>query len=581
MLCIQVDNGFLMKQIALEMRVRYALASLCLCVGVLQIVAHYSYMSPDGLSYLDLSDHVVSGDWHNTISGYWSPAYPLLVGAMRLLLRPTPYWEFTAMHLVNLFAFSLLILCFDRLLVTIYKAAKQEDRTGLVSYLYWLLAGYAVFMWCSISLIQVTRPTPDMLVALVICSASLTTMQLKRGRASTSRFMLLGLILGLGYWIKAALLPIGIMWLLFTLLFHRGDYPRRRGLLATSTAFILITCPLVLLTSIKEHRVTFGESGRLNYAWVLNEVTPFVHWQGEPRGSGTPTHSTRKLLLSPLMFGFKGPLTGTYSPWLEPTFWYSGLTTHLQLEEVFNAEIGNWYYLQSISEYPGSLGIFLMVLTFLFAGYGLSWTRLRIVAPLLVNASAMFGMYSLVAIRPRYISAIIAIGMVSLIVVLRVGTKKHVTAFAPVCAALAFITVGASVIVGDVRLLHLLRKGREPNGEWLISQALQQGGLTSGSAVGSIGYAGFPFWARLARDQVTAEVYDPARLHLDPDGYKDRLLVSAEQWPVVYAVFRAEGVKAVVAKEVNIAPEVRASPGWVHVPQTNAWCFFVRPEMDR
>jgi len=40
-------------------------------------------ITPDGVSYLDLSDAVVDGSWRGLVNAYWSPLYPLLLGLAR------------------------------------------------------------------------------------------------------------------------------------------------------------------------------------------------------------------------------------------------------------------------------------------------------------------------------------------------------------------------------------------------------------------------------------------------------------------------------------------------------------------
>ena len=34
-------------------------------------------------------------------------------------------------------------------------------------------------------------------------------------------------------------------------------------------------------------RWTFGDTGPLAYAWIIDDIAPHIHWQGEPAGSGT------------------------------------------------------------------------------------------------------------------------------------------------------------------------------------------------------------------------------------------------------------------------------------------------------
>ena len=42
-------------------------------------------LHPDGISYVDVSGHYLAGNWPLPKSGYWSPLYPRLLAAARLL----------------------------------------------------------------------------------------------------------------------------------------------------------------------------------------------------------------------------------------------------------------------------------------------------------------------------------------------------------------------------------------------------------------------------------------------------------------------------------------------------------------
>ena len=70
-------------------------------------------MNPDGVSYLDVGDAFMRGDWNMAISAYWSPLYPLLLGVALHLLKPTPYWEFPTIHLVNFLVYLFVLVCFQ------------------------------------------------------------------------------------------------------------------------------------------------------------------------------------------------------------------------------------------------------------------------------------------------------------------------------------------------------------------------------------------------------------------------------------------------------------------------------------
>src|SRR5215471_20356129 len=93
---------------------------LCWCIaiafGLAQALASRHTMQSDGISYLDMGDAIIRGDWKMAINGYWSPLYPWLQGLAAWAIKPTPYWQFTLVHLVNFLIYVFALACFDALL---------------------------------------------------------------------------------------------------------------------------------------------------------------------------------------------------------------------------------------------------------------------------------------------------------------------------------------------------------------------------------------------------------------------------------------------------------------------------------
>src|SRR5205807_739000 len=71
-----------------------------------------SDMNPDGISYLDLSDRFLAGNFGSIVNGYWGPAYAALLAAVRFLMRPTASLEFRAVHVANFAAFVIGLITF-------------------------------------------------------------------------------------------------------------------------------------------------------------------------------------------------------------------------------------------------------------------------------------------------------------------------------------------------------------------------------------------------------------------------------------------------------------------------------------
>src|SRR5262245_3270190 len=94
-----------------QQRLRAIFWLLATVVGILHVLAGFSYMDGDGMSYLDVGDAYVRGDWN--INAYWSPLYPYIIGLALFFLKPSPFWEFPVVHLVNFIIYLCALGCFD------------------------------------------------------------------------------------------------------------------------------------------------------------------------------------------------------------------------------------------------------------------------------------------------------------------------------------------------------------------------------------------------------------------------------------------------------------------------------------
>jgi len=101
---------------------------------------------------------------------------------------------------------------------------------------------------------------------------------------------------------------------------------------AALAVFLLLSTPYIVALSHANDRVMFNDAGRLNYAWEINRVKKWAHWQGEEGVHGTPVHPTRKIHEDPPMYEFGTPFEVTYPPWYNPTYWYDGVRRRFELK---------------------------------------------------------------------------------------------------------------------------------------------------------------------------------------------------------------------------------------------------------
>jgi hypothetical protein len=114
-------------------RLVFVIASVSLVIGAVSAWLSRSDMNPDGISYLDLSDRFMAGDFRGIINGYWGPAYPALLSAVRFVMRPVSLLEFRAVHVANFIAFGLgLLTCAPFIIDGV--AASVDRPMGLRSF---------------------------------------------------------------------------------------------------------------------------------------------------------------------------------------------------------------------------------------------------------------------------------------------------------------------------------------------------------------------------------------------------------------------------------------------------------------
>ncbi len=261
-------------------------------------------MNADGISYLDIGDAYMRGDWKTAINANWSPLYSWLLGLAMLIVKPSPYYEFTVVHAVNFVIYLFTIGSFHFFLVHLIRSL--TDNRAEVSHIVlseWALIslGYALFIQASLNMITLSSVTPDMCMAAFLYLAIGTLLRIRGGATNYISYAVLGVILGFGYLAKAVMFPLAFIFL--TLSVFAGDKIRRafpRAILAF-IIFLLIAAPFIAAISNAKGHFTYGESGKYNYWWHVN-AKHIYHWTGTPAGTGVPVHPTRQISDVPAIY---------------------------------------------------------------------------------------------------------------------------------------------------------------------------------------------------------------------------------------------------------------------------------------
>lgn len=554
---------------------------LAITLGALHTwAAIISYsMSEDGISYLDMGDAYVRGDWTMALNSVWSPLYAWILGTVMWMVEPSMRWEFPVVQLVNLAIYLAALGSFEYFWrqLTRYRQARSLHNTGdshvALPEWAWMALGYTLFIWSSLTLIKIWVVTPDMLMAAFVYLAAGLILRIRLGHTNWRIFGSLGTVLGLGYLTKAAMFPLSFVFLAVCL-FSTGNlgrvFPR---VLAASLVFFLFSAPYICAISIVKGRPTFGDAGMLTYVRYVNGV-PYPHWQGEPEGSGTPKHPSRKILDNPPIYEFGTPVGGTYPISYDPSYWYEGVVAHVDIRQQLALGLTSaLFYFDLFLRQQGVLVVSVLIM------YWMGFRRQIAVVDLIrrwglvVVAIAAFGMYTLVYAEGRYIGVFVVLFWADLLANLCLpgsqNSRKLASGLGAIMVVFLFVNLVAFELKGFADMSSSrnnnqgnIQHARPPIWPGEVAEDLYGLGIQQGDKVAVIGYGFASFWARLARVQIVAEMLG---WEADPFWLGDSTVQSG-----VVQAFTGTGAKAIVAERV---PSYATLSGWHRIGHSNYYIY--------
>jgi len=538
-------------------------------------VGRYS-MNPDGISYLDVGDSFFRRDWAHAVNAWWSPLYPWTLGLVLGFAKPSLRWEFPLVHVVNFGIFVAALLAFRFLLHTLLAFGRERtsdatpnDRQPLPEWALVILA-YPMFWWIALQEETLFEVTPDMAVLACLC---LTAGMLLRLRPDSAfwKFGLFGFILGLGYWTKTILFPMGFVTLVAGYLWKRSSPGWARRMTAAGLVFLGISAPWIFLLSHQKGRFTFGDSGKAAYAWYVFPRTFLRNWQGEVPGSGAPVHPTRQLLQQPPLFEFDGPVVGTYPPWTDPSYWNEGLQGHFKLRSQMEV---------LVRTIPGELRLLLRDRPELVAGMialallsGQLWLAgLRDLWPPIALSMAGMGIYLPILENDRYLGGFVLVLFLTLVAAVRLPPVTQESGGYVAFAVFLMMALATADYTDRVVTNHVAIPGKAPNStlqDVVAAEQLHRMGAQAGEKVAVIGDGSRSYWARLGKLRIVAEIMDSNH------GSREFWDTPQEVRQQVYDSFRRAHAKLVVTSCPLCPPTARAD--WEQIAGTPYCVHLLQP----
>jgi len=523
----------------------------------------------DAVQYLDIAQAFERGDLHSALNPLWSQGYPALLAVIRPAFAASREGEWNAIRTLNfaIFAFSWLAFA-----AFVRELLRHRERSVLT-----LLGSVCVFLTTQICIDQVSRVGPDQLVAALFFLACTLLLCLRRNpSALTATF--LGAVLGIGFLVKSIFLPLGLITLAIAFLLTRRSWKSLPA--AAIFAAIVLTYGAALSRAVGTP--TLGEAGSLNYAWHVNRLAKWVHWEGgtdpankawpkpwiasftrwqtDPPDFGKPIHPDEIDGSSPAVYVFHAPVQATYVPYYDPPYFYQGYRHLIRWRYEVIALAKNVTDLFSVL-LPQPLFWAIMLIAILVRR--LDWSLLRAAWPVLVFTLTGIAIYIPVHLEGRYLAAFFAVGAVCLLASLGSINSKS----ASWGIYLIFLFGFAAGLVKDQRAVwtraaHHWDYRIIP--EWQQGRALQAEGLQPGAEIGVISWEPNVQcdWAYLAGVRITSEIESPA------DQRAFLALPPAAQSEVLERFHRA-GATLVVARD---KPRPGAT-GWHQLAGVPLWIY--------
>lgn len=547
--------------------------ALAMAFAGLQEWSSRHVVSQDAVSYIEVAEAYARGDWAKALNAYWSPMYCWILALGRIVWPPPLYWEATALHMVSLPIHLFALACFHFFWVnlTLFRhertaAALSQEPTTFSPRL-WTILGYTLFLWSSFAFSRATG-ADTLVVGFVLLSASML-LRIRCGRDGWGSYVVLGVVLGLGYLAKAILLPLGLVCLAVAL-FCSGSIRRAiPRVLVAGFAMAVVAAPFVTALSIKMGYFTTGETGRLNYAWLAGKPTT----QTQPATPEEVSHFPRRIHELPTIEEFATPVAGTYPMWYDPAHWNRHLRVKLDRWRqwtLLQQNLGICYDLILVQQ--AAIVAILLLLLLLSADRRRCLRDILSTYVILIPALAPIGLYVLLSVEPRFLGGSMILIWSALLCAVRLPPEA---AYAQLLRTGGFVLILAMFVplveagIQPVqRLLKDLRAGKDtaPHPQWYVAQALQEQGVKAGDRVAILGSIN-PYFARLAGVRVVAKI---------PDAHTQLFLAAGDKTKAeVQAALAGIQVRALVTRTAPVVDSTTETGPWRRLSHTDHYVFLV------
>lgn len=540
----------------------------------------------DAVSYMDIASALLHGRWQDVVNGYWFPGYPALLALGKLISHADRMQELYVFYWVNyfIFLFSFAGTAFFVRSLLRFRARYTDGTSTSMDWavpgplLYLAAFSVVLFSWeqeFSPGKVRVDGLYAGLLLFAFGCLLRVVSVG---GHASAVGT---GLSLGLAYLVKSpgfVLAGMAFVVLAIYLLWTRPSigHPKRK-LFLVLLVFGAVVAPYITALSIQKGRLDWGDSARLNYAWMVAGAQPMHLLQDQLWRFGDATialkHPDAEILSDPVVVYFPHFSRETYGAWFDPSYSSEGVAPVFRMRTQLSTFL---HQSRNLLRFVIGHSV-LLAFPAVALVYGVRVTES-------VPVKKMFGllcivfllsclMYMGVFFEDRYIAGqfwLAWTAVLGLMVVPSASTKVQAmivsTAF---FLAITVFLLGVIAVMRyrEIEFLTQTYTGHYDPEEYHAALALHRDGAPADSEVTCFGSCGRTYyWARLASVHITSEIYDQ-RYRKDGEG-DNAIWESLPNKPAIYAALRGVGSKGIVGLFDDPPP---TDEGWQRLAGRYYW----------
>jgi len=524
---------------------------------IVQALAARHTLDADGVSYLNIADACLRGNWHALVNGYWSPGLPFLLTLWLKLFHPTPFYVPLAFRFFAVASLVSSLVAFEYFLKTFFKFRihlfRDQNHAGGVSDNTVRILGYILFLWITVFFVPARLDQPEILVFTLYLLATALCMEIvSSGGKGWRHFLALGVVLSCSFLVKAVMFPLSFTFFA-ALVLHKQVRRSLPKLAISIVVFVVLSLPFIFALSRAKGRLTYGDAGAINYLQMAGS---------DPRQSvstESPQETVTQSAASPHLGDYTKILfLGTYPPWADPSFSYSPQPFHFHLRRQLNRiHVVLKVYFDLFIVQLGCLVCGFLVLLFFSRNTALFASHFFDEIVLWLPAVSGLCLFALVRVEGRFLTGFTVALFAAAIAAIQFddegSREKSVKSVVP--AVVILLLAQVLLIVGHDGL-----KALSPNyPDRQVVEALNGIGLRSGDRVAYLGDAlSDHTWAYLGSLSVAAEIPEE-----DQPSY---WAATQEEKQQVDSRVAQTGEKALVTRNVPLSG---LSAGWKRVDATD------------